>query len=171
MTYSSDTGMVSKHQTTNPMIHGNIRTLLRKRNLNTGRTPRNKGSQSSLSDSQQTLMHISWINLALNDIKNGDVATLLAWICGDHAVLGLEETTHDVENSGFSHGLGLLDGVACEGCVGGHEEMTAGCRNKGGYDADKVVMHIAWVSEGSCTGRHDGRNQLVCLLEGRLLDM
>lgn len=51
-------------------------------------------------------MHVGWVDLALDDVEDGDVAGFLGGVGGDHAVLGLEETAHDVEDGGFADGLG-----------------------------------------------------------------
>ena len=38
--------------------------------------------------------------------------------------------------------------------------------DEGGDYTNEVVMHVAGVSKGCGTGRHDGRHQLVRLLKG-----
>lgn len=48
----------------------------------------------------------------------------------------------------------LIDVVAGEGSVGGHQEMAAGRRYEGCDNADKVIVHVSWVSEGLRTGCH-----------------
>ena len=40
----------------------------------------------------------------------------------------------------------LIDLVACEGSVGGHEEVAPWGWDERGDDADKVVIHISGVS-------------------------
>ena len=65
----------------------------------------------------------------------------------------------------------MLDVVACKGCVRSHEEMASRCRDECGYNADEVIVHIARVAESSCGGGHDGRDELIGLLEGRFLDV
>lgn len=72
-------------------------------------------------------MHVGWVDLALDDVEDGDVAGLLGGVGGDHAVLGLEEAAHDVEDGGFADCLGGFEGGAGEWRVGGHQEMAAGC--------------------------------------------
>ena len=39
----------------------------------------------------------------------------------------------------------LLNFVAGEGSVGGHEEVTPWRRDEGGDHADEIVVHVAWV--------------------------
>ena len=45
-------------------------------------------------------MHLSGVNLSLDDVENGDVAVvhLLVGGGGHHHVLGLQEASHHVEN-------------------------------------------------------------------------
>lgn len=40
--------------------------------------------------------YISRINIPLNDIQDGDVASCLAGGCRDHTVFGLQEAPHDI---------------------------------------------------------------------------
>lgn len=128
------------------------------------------------------------IGFALDDVEDADVAAFLAGGGGDHAIFGLQEAAHDVEDGGFADRFGLLDVVAGEGGVGGHEEVAAGGGDQGGEDADEVVVHVAGVAEGGGGGGHDGGDlagllgdevmgvgsmtcELVCLLEGWFLHM
>ena len=46
--------------------------------------------------------------------------------------------------------------ITGEGSVGGHEEVASRCWDKWGNDADEVIVHVAGVPEGLCTGCHDG---------------
>lgn len=91
-------------------------------------------------------MHVCRVDLALDDVEDGDVAGLLRGVGGDHAVLGLEEAAHNVEDGGFADCLGGLEGGAGEWRIGGHQEMAAGGRDKTGNDGDEVVVHVSWVS-------------------------
>lgn len=97
-------------------------------------------------------MYIGRINIALNDIQNRDVATLLAWNSGHHSVFGLEKSTHNIQDCGLSYSLSLLEVIACEWCVRGHKEMAARSRYQRGNNANEVIVHIARVSEGGCAG-------------------
>lgn len=36
--------------------------------------------------------------------------------------------------------------------------MAAWRRDQGGYDSDEVIVHVAWIAERTCAGRHDGRD-------------
>lgn len=49
--------------------------------------------------------------------------------------------------------------------------MTAGSGNQRRDDAYEVVVHVSWVSQCRCAGGHDCRDELVCLLEGGVLDV
>ena len=75
-------------------------------------------------------MHISRVNLALDDVQNGDIAALLARNRRHHAVFGLEEAPHHVKDSRLADRLRLLDLIACERRVCCHEEVATWRRNK-----------------------------------------
>lgn len=82
--------MIRQHQPAHPVAHGDIWAPLRKGDLYAGRAPRDERGQSPLADPQETLVHVGWVYLTLDDVQNGDVAALLARYRGDHAVLGLQ---------------------------------------------------------------------------------
>ena len=90
--------------------------------------------------------YVSGIDIALDDIQYRDVARRLARHGRHHAVLRLEETPHDVQDSRSSYWLRFVDLVTREGCVGGHEEVAAWCRDERRDDPDEVIIHVAWVS-------------------------
>lgn len=103
-------------------------------------------------------MDVCGVNFALDHVQDGNVAALLAGNSRDHAILGLEESAHDVEHCSLSHSLGLFDLIACEGGVGCHEEVASRSWDEGGEDADEIVVHVAWISESRGASRHDGSN-------------
>ena len=94
--------------------------------------------------------YIGRISLSLNDIKDGDIATLLGGRGRDHPVLGLQEPTHHIQDSCLSHRFRLVDSVTREGCVGGLEEVAFRGRDQGGDHAYEVVVHVSWVSKRCC---------------------
>lgn len=94
-------------------------------------------------------MHVCGVCFTLDDVEDTHVAARLAGVDGDHAVLGLEETTHDVQNGCLADCLGLLDVVACEWGVRSDEEVGAWCGDQRGNDSCQVIVHVAWVSESS----------------------
>lgn len=51
--------------------------------------------------------------------------------------------------------------VSGERCVASHEEVEAGCGDERCDQADEVVVHVARVAQGGCTGRHDGGDLCV----------
>lgn len=59
--------MISQHESANTMSGLEIRRLLGEETLNTSRSPRNKLTQFALSNSQQTLVHLRWIDLAFKE--------------------------------------------------------------------------------------------------------
>ncbi len=163
--------MISQHQTADSVCHRDVRTPLGQSDLNTRRTPWNEGGQATLADAEETLVHIGGIDLSLDYVEDGNIAALLARHRRYHAVLWLQQPPHDVQDCRFAHRLGLLDLVAGERGVGSHEEVAAWCGDQRGENADEVVVHVARVSEGGSARGHDGRHELVGLVERRLLDV
>ena len=47
--------------------------------------------------------------------------------------------------------------------------MASRCRDKGSNNADKIVVHVAWISKRGSASGHDRGNQLICLLKRWLL--
>lgn len=82
-----------------------VRRLLGQEALNASRSPRYELTQLALANTQQTLVHLRRIDLALDDVEQRDVAVVDASIAvgRDHHVLGLEETTHHVEHGRLAH--------------------------------------------------------------------
>lgn len=104
----------------------------------------------------------------MDDIQDGHVAALLCWVRGYHAVLRLQQPSHDVQHGGLAHCLRLFDVLAGEGRVGSHQEMAARGRDQRRYNSNEIVVHVARVSEGRGTRRHDSRDKLVGLFERRV---
>lgn len=90
-------------------------------------------------------MHICRVGLALDDIQDADVAAGLAGCDGYHAILGLEESAHDIEDGSFAHSLCLCDGVSREWRVGRDQEVGPRSGNQRGNDTYKIIMHVARV--------------------------
>src|SRR3954465_10315342 len=103
------------------------------------------------------MAYIRGIGFALDDVEDGDVAALLAWICRNHPILRLQQPSHNIQDSSFSNSLCLFDVVASERRIGGQQEMAAWCRDERSYYADKIVVHVAGIAECSRAGRHYGR--------------
>lgn len=59
-------------------------------------------------------MYIRRVCFSLNYVEDTDVAAGFAGVDGNHAVLRLQQTAHDIQNSGLTHCLGLFDVVAGE---------------------------------------------------------
>ena len=113
--------------------------------------------------------YIGGVSFAHDDVQDGNVAAVLAGIGADHAVLGLQESPHDLQHGCPPHRLGGLDVLACEGCVAGLQEVAARRGDQTGHYADQIVVHVARISESRGARAHDRRDELVCLLERRLL--
>ena len=117
-------------------------------------------------------MHLSWVNLTLDDVKYGDVAMVQLVSVGssaDHHVLGLEQSPHHVQDRRLPDvGALLLRG---QRGVARHQEVEPGGGDEGGDQTDQVVVHVAGVAEGRGGHRHDGRHQLVDLGQGGVADV
>lgn len=90
--------------------------------------------------------YVCGVCFAHDDVEDGDVAAVFGGLGGDHLVFWLEESSHDVQDSGLAHRLGGIDVVPCKGCVAGLQEMAARSGDQGGQDADKIVVHVSWVA-------------------------
>lgn len=100
-------------------------------------------------------MYVCRIGFALDDIEDANVAAGFAGDNRNHAVLGLQQTAHDVQDCGFPNCFRLFDIVAREGCVGCDQEMAAWGRNERGGDPHEIIVHVAGVAEGGRRSRHD----------------
>lgn len=127
--YCSNARVVCEHKPAHSVAHGNVGAAFRKSHLNTSGTPRDKCCKLPFSDAEQALVHICRIHLSLDDVQDGDIAALLAGHCRDHPILGLEKSSHDIQDGRLADGLGLLDLIASEWCIRGHEEVAAWSRN------------------------------------------
>ena len=93
-----------------------------------------------------------------------------------HHVLGLQEPPHDVENSGLAHVGEVL--VRGQGGEPSHQKVEPAVDvlilhrimsilpwswNQRCDETDKIVVHVAWVSQGGRGHRHNRRYQLVNL--------
>lgn len=47
--------------------------------------------------------------------------------------------------------------------------MAARCRDERSNNSHQIIVHITRISKGSCARGHDGRNELIRLLERWLL--
>lgn len=145
-TNRSNACVIRQHQPAHAMAHWHIRTPLRQRHLNTGRAPRDKRGQLSFPDTQQTLMHIRRIHLALNHIQNGNVTALLARYRRHHAVLWLQQSPHHVQHRRLTDCLSLLNLVTGEWRVGRHEEVASRCRYQRSQNANKIIVHVSRIA-------------------------
>ena len=74
-TYITNTCMIGEHQTAHFVRCLQIWWLSRQGHLDARRSPRNEPRQFPFPDALQTLMNLGRINVALNNIQNGNVAT------------------------------------------------------------------------------------------------
>ena len=101
-------------------------------------------------------LYFGRIGLSLNDVKYAYVAATFARLGEHHPVFGLQQSSHDIEDCGLAHHLSLFDVLAGERCVRCHEKVTTRSRYQGGYNANKIVMHVAGITKGSGARGHNG---------------
>lgn len=129
------------------------RSRMRRRDLWTWSRVKHSASTSYL---RSCTTHFSGISLSLDDVQDADIAARFTRRGRDHAILWLQKSSHDVEDSGFPDGLGLFDIIARKRGVGGHEEVASWGWDECCDDAHEVIVHITGVAESCRAGRHDG---------------
>ena len=75
-------------------------------NLDARRTPGDEICEFAFTDALETLVYLRWVNLPLNDIKDGDIAALLQR-SRDHDVFCLKKPPHNVKNGCLLHSTSL----------------------------------------------------------------
>ena len=109
--------------------------------------------------------------------------------CGDHHVLRLKQTPHDIQNCRFSYGRFLLNKVISlksivqsfvksiylmvvrEWGIAGHQEMKPRSGDERSDQTYEVVVHITRVSQCGCRRWHDGWHKRVDLCKRWRFDM
>lgn len=102
-----DAGVVREHEAAHAVVRGHVRRAARERDLDRGGPPRDEVGELALADAEQRLVDVGRVDVALDDVEDGDVARRLARRRRDHAVLGLQEAAHDVEDGRAPDGLRL----------------------------------------------------------------
>lgn len=102
--------------------------------------------------------YIGRISFSLDNIEDRDITALLGRRSRDHPVLGLQETTHHIQNSRLSHRFRLIDPVTRKGRVGSLKEVAFRGGDQGGNHADEVVVHVSWISKCCRARRHHRRH-------------
>ena len=69
--------MIGEHHAANFVLRGYVGTFLGEGHLDRGGPPRDEVSKLALTDPLQRLVNLSWVDVALNNIQDGDVAALL----------------------------------------------------------------------------------------------
>ena len=140
------------------MVGLDIGRLSGKSHLNTGWTPRNKLSQSAFANPKQAFMYIRGICLALDNVKDGDVAALFAGLNRNHAILWLQQATHNIQNSRLTDTLGTLHRIIGKWRVSRGQEMTLRDRDQRSNHSHQIIIHVTRISESICTSSHNRRN-------------
>ena len=99
--------MICEHEPAHTVRGANVRRLARERDLDRGGPPRDEVGELALADAERRLVDVGRVDVALDDVEDGDVARRLARRRRDHAVLGLQEAAHDVEDGRAPDGLRL----------------------------------------------------------------
>lgn len=153
--------MIGQHQPRHSVCSLNVWRLSAQSHLNAGWSPWYELSQLPLPDSLQALVHLCGVHLTLentpintaykltnhrcaylNDVEDGNEAVLGVAVLGSrhHHVLGLEETSHHVQDCCFSDVH--LVGVGGQGRVACHQEMQAGGWNQWGQQSHQIIVHV-----------------------------
>lgn len=152
--------IVSDHQARDFMRSLDVRTLLAQSHLNRSWSPVDEIGHLSFPDPLKRLVNLSGIDLSLNDVQNWHVLSFSRWST-DHDVVGMEQSSHDVQHSGFSDVWHLsFDG---QWSVSGHQKVASWSWDQWGHQTNHVVIHVAWVSQGCGWGGHDSWHDWVDL--------
>ena len=100
----SDAGVICKHHAADLVRSGDVGALLGESDLNGGRAPGNEVGKLALSDPLQGLVHLSGVDVALDDVEDRNVGAFL------HAgraqdVLRLKEPPHHIEDRRLTNGV------------------------------------------------------------------
>ena len=93
--------MIGEHHAANFVLRGYVGAFLGEGHLDRGGPPRDEVSKLALTDPLQRLVDLRWVDVALDDVQNGDVAALLD-TCVDENVLGVKQTPHDIKYSSLA---------------------------------------------------------------------
>ena len=113
-------------------------------------------------------MDLCGVDVSLYDVQDAHINSVFK-VGGDHDVLSLQESPHDIEHSGLPDRADMS--VQSQRRVAGHQEVAAGRGDEGGHEADQVVVHVPRVPQGGRAGGHDGRDQRVGLGEAGVRDL
>ena len=90
--------MIGEHHAANFVLRSYVGAFLREGHLDRGGPPRDEVSKLALTDPLQRLVDLRWVDVALDDVQNGDVAALLD-TCVDENVLGVKQAPHHIKYS------------------------------------------------------------------------
>lgn len=101
----TNTRVIGQHQPRHTVIRLDIGTGPRESHLQIRRSPWNKLGQFLLPDPLQRLVHLSGVHLALDNVQNRNVTMMVRFVIArrHHHVLGLQQTTHNIQNCGFTN--------------------------------------------------------------------
>ena len=163
--------MICQHETWDSVRILEVGRLLCQCDLYRCRPPWYKCCQLAFADPEEWFVHFCRICFSLNDVEYADITTCLTRRRWDHTILRLQQSPHHVQYCSLPYRLCLLYIVSCEGSVWGHEEVASRRWNERSNNANEVIVHVARVAKGGCAGGHDSGDELIRLLERRLLDV
>ena len=89
--------MIGKHHAADFVLCGYIGAFLGEGHLDRGGSPRDEVCKLALTDPLQRLVNLRWVDVALNNVQDGDVAALLDTRV-DENVLRVEQSPHDIKH-------------------------------------------------------------------------
>ena len=112
---------------------------------------------SNILASVSVCVHLSWVGLSLDDVENTNVAAGFTGSGGDHSILWLQQSSHDIKHSSLTNSFGLPNTITREWGIRGHEEVTSRGRYQGRDDPNQIIVHVARVAKRCSAGRHNRR--------------
>mmetsp|Transcript_36721 Transcript_36721/g.113213 ORF Transcript_36721/g.113213 Transcript_36721/m.113213 type:complete len:205 (-) Transcript_36721:532-1146(-) len=151
------------------MARIDVRALLGQDDLDGGWPPRNE-RRWALANPLETSVHLPRINVSLNDVEHGDVASLLQ-AGADHHVVRHQQPPHHIVHRCLLNRRRYCAAVQRHRRIASAHEMAPRCGHKRRKHTHHVVVHVTWVTQGGRRCRHHGTHQSVHLLHRGLVNV